>query len=62
MYPILTGKGTNGIKFRVRHDNIIVLTFLINLYKFVFFILLSWKAHLGSINKVYVCMYVYLQP
>ena len=38
--------------------NIIVLTFLINLYKFVFFILLSWKAHLGSINKVYVCMYV----
>ena len=25
--------------------NIIVLTFLINLYKFVFFILLSWKAH-----------------
>ena len=35
--------------------NIIVLTFLINLYKFVYFILLSWKAHLGSINKVYVC-------
>ena len=41
MYPILTEKGTNGIKFRVRHDNIIVLTFLINLYKFVFFILFS---------------------
>ena len=41
MYPILTEKGTNDIKFRVRHDNIIVLTFLINLYKFVFFILLS---------------------
>ena len=38
--------------------NIIVLTFLINLYKFVFFILLSWKAHLGTINKVYVCMYL----
>ena len=38
--------------------NIIVLTFLINLYHFVFFILLSWKAHFGSINKVYVCMYV----
>ena len=38
--------------------NIIVLTFLINLYNFVFFILLSWKAHFGSINKVYLCMYV----
>ena len=37
--------------------NIIVLTYLINLYKFAFFILLSWTAHLGSINKMYVCMY-----
>ena len=36
---------------------VLIITFLINLYKFVFFILLSWKAHLGSINKVYVCMY-----
>ena len=39
------------------NDNMIVLTFLINLYKFVVFILLSWKAHLGSINKVYVCIF-----